>query len=121
MKRIANFSALAGLTAAVVLLGTGCDLTDDPVLNHTVFPVLLGSEIFNVCVPISSGFYTRYTVAVNSDGTTTNVDEDSSASRSDCDYSVDTADQVDPSALQASESGQSGPRAQDSSSQPFTA
>ncbi|HWB85103.1 MAG TPA: YncE family protein [Bryobacteraceae bacterium] len=109
MKRVANYLLLVALTGALVFLTTGCLTDEDPSLNHQILPYLFGSEIFHVCVPqivsLPPGGYARYTVAVNSDGSVTTLNEESTNNRGDCDYSVDTADEVDPSALQASNAG----------------
>jgi len=104
-------AALITLSVASILFASGCFTEDnDPVINHTVIPYMFGVDIWNVCVPDPAlpglpPMYTRYTVQVNPDGSTRDLDDEHDSDLSDCDYSVGTEDEVDPSAVQASFGG----------------
>ena len=109
---LANLLGLAVLSCGAVFFGSACDPgTFEPGVRQIVLPMMGGPQFFNVCVPTGfSGLpYTRYTDAVNPDGSVERVSSDQVNSLSDCDYSVGTEDEVDPSVRAVSESETNNP------------
>ena len=106
LSTVMQVTGLIALTGLALFFGAGCtdqnQLDTGPVSNSSVIPIYFGVEIWNVCVPSFGGMYDRYTVAVSADGSTQTLADDTTDDLSDCDYSVGTQDQVDPSAVQAS-------------------
>jgi YVTN family beta-propeller protein len=105
LARVVHYGLLA-IAGISMFFNAGCTGNSPPGFNHGILPIFVGIEIWRVCVPFNPNDpntpYEQFNVEVNPDGSTQDVDVQTTLNRSNCDYSVGSFNEVDPSAVQAS-------------------